>query len=336
MTRDSKHNPPPAAELAALGEHCGLYEREAEPYLLAGADRLRFLNAYITCDTKELPPGTGRYGFFTSAKGRVLADCTVCALEEALLLELPVGRGEAIAQHLTKYILVDRVTLEAAPHRGLGLAGPEAPAVLRRWLGEELELEPYANRTVEAGGRSVVVVRGPDLASGPTSVPTFTLWTPDTAELRQELLALEEPPVPVGREARETLRIVAGRPRFGVDFDGEHFPKETGLEDEAVSYTKGCYLGQEVVARIHYRGGVRRRLCGLRFTGTVDPEALVGREVLFEEREVGTLTSAAALHDGVFGLAILHERAAAGAEVTLAGEPGPSARVEESPFGGEG
>jgi folate-binding protein YgfZ len=324
-----QETPSPESELAALEKHCGLYEREAEPYLLAGADRLRFLNAYITCDTKELAPGDGCYGFFTSPKGRVLADCTVSALEEALLLELPPGQGEAIAQHLSKYILVDRVTVEAASHRGLGLAGPGAAATLRRWLGEELELEPYGNRTVQAGGRSVVVVRGPDIG-----VPTFTLWTAtDAVGLRQELLSLDEPPVPVGRKALEALRIAAGRPRFGVDFDGEHFPKETGLEDEAVSYTKGCYLGQEVVARIHYRGGVRRRLCGLRFQEATAPEDLVGQEVLFEERGVGTLTSATRADGGVFGLSILHERAAAGAQVSVAGS---TAWVEEPPFGAEG
>ena len=298
---------------------------------MTGADRQRFLNAYITCDTKELPSGQSPYGFFTSAKGRILADCTVNALDEALLLELPQGQGEAIAAHLTKYIIVDRVTVEATPHKSLVLAGPEAPAVLQRWLGEPLELEPRQNRSVDVGGRSVVVVRGPDW----TEIPTFTLWATEAETLRDELLALEGPPVSVGEEAWEALRIAAGRPRFGVDFDGNNFPKETGLEEEAVSYTKGCYLGQEVVARIHYRGGVRRRLCGLHFAEPATPESLAGREVLFEERGVGTLTSAVDLDDGAFGLAILHERVTVGSEVILAGEPAVTARVSEPPFGEE-
>ncbi len=309
---------------------------------MIGPDRHRFLNAYVTCEVKGLAAGQGTYGFFTSAQGRILADVVVLAHADRFWLELPPGRLEPIAEHLRKYLIADRV--EMRPLAGvlpLTLAGPGAAAGLGLAGAEiapgfELPREPWAHARVVVSGVEVAVQRTERLG-----VPALTLWVPaaQVEPLRERLLtgpALDGSrelvrPVPVGREALEVVRTEAGLPRFGQDFGPQNFPQETGATEAAVSFTKGCYLGQEVVARIHYRGGVQKTLCGLVFDGPAVPEP--GTALLFEGREagiVGTAVHSLAL-DRPIGLAILHRRAAApGSRLELAG--GGPAEVRALPL----
>jgi folate-binding protein YgfZ len=189
------------------------------------------------------------------------------------------------------------------------------------------------------------VVSGVEVAVQRTErlgVPALTLWVPSAQvePLRERLLTVaagdgggdHERPVAVSREALEVVRTEAGLPRFGQDFGPQNFPQETAAT-EAVSFTKGCYLGQEVVARIHYRGGVQKTLCGLVFDGPAVPEP--GTALLFEGREagiVGTAVHSLALARPI-GLAILHRRAAApGSRLELGG--GGSAAVRALPLVG--
>jgi len=318
----------PAAEYHALRHACGLFDRAAAGRLeMRGEDRLRFLNAQLTCDVKSLVPGAGRYGFFTSVKGRVLADATVLALDDRLWLELPAGRAGAIREHLQKYVIVDRVVIEPlAEVLPLGLVGPAAGELLAPLAPAG---ETWAHAAGELAGGAVRAVR-----EGRFGVPAFSLWVPAPAAAEVFDVLLQRGAAagvrPVGWRALEVLRVEEGRPRWGRDFGSDHFPQETGLEEEAVSYAKGCYLGQEVVARIHYRGGVNRHLRGLLFApGTGDP---LGRELRLDGRAVGTVTSAAAspLLDRSLGLAIVHRRAVPGTVVEVAG--GGSAEVVELPF----
>ena len=228
-----------------LREGCGIVDLSAADRLeLTGKDRQRFLNAYTTCDIKALAPGSGAYGFFTSPQGRILSDVTVLALEDRLWLELPPGQAGPISDHLRKYILADRVQIrpleDAVP---LAIAGPGAEAVLGA---------PRRRR-------------GHGAAAGEDGRARLTLWVALTPDVLAERLAADWR-APGRAEALEILRVEAGIPRFGQDFGPDNFPQETGIE-EAVSFTKGCYLGQEVVARIHYRGGVQKGLRGLVFDG---------------------------------------------------------------------
>jgi folate-binding protein YgfZ len=134
---------------------------------------------------------------------------------------------------------------------------------------------------------------------------------------------------PVGFAALETRRVEAGVPRYGRDFGADHFPQETGLEEQAVSYTKGCYLGQEVIARIHYRGQANRVMRGLRLPGGPLAD---GTEVAFEDRPLGTLSSAvdSPALGGAVALAVLHRRGAEpGTRVRV---PGGEAEVVSLPF----
>lgn len=292
---------------------------------MTGEDRARFLNGRITCDVKPLAPGQGAYGFITSAKGRVLADLTVLALPDRFWLVLPPGTGAETRAQFEKFILADRV--EIRPLEGwqpIGLLGPTTPQALAG-IGS-LPETPFSHGEGVLAGHSVRLVRERDLGA-----PTFTLWLPEAAADGLIAELLERGLIEVGFEAWETVRIEAGQPRFGADFGPDCFPQETGLEALAVNYTKGCYLGQEVVARIHYRGGVQRGLRGLLFSP--DATAEPGRALLREGREVGKIGSVAhsPRADRRIGLAILHQRAGtAGATVEVEG--GGYAELVDLPF----
>lgn len=325
MTIPAVKSLPLADEYRALRNGCGLLDRsEAVGRLeLVGADRQRFLNAYVTCDVKALAPGQGVYGFFTNPQGRILSDAVVLAHEDRLWLEVAPGRERMLADHLKKYILADRVEVRTLDDMvPFSLIGPRAGEALS---GIELPPGIWQHARVMVRGTEVTLVR-----SGRLGAEAFTLWVSASiaSHLAEDLLAGPEVK-PVRLEAWDVLRTEAGIPRFGLDFGEENFPQETGAE-EAVSYTKGCYLGQEVVARIHYRGGVQKILRGLVFdAGAIPPH---GTPLLFEGREagiVGTALGSLALGHPI-GLAILHRRAA---------EPGTHldfesghAEVRELPF----
>jgi folate-binding protein YgfZ len=320
------------AQVRALREGCGLLDRASVGVLdLTGADRQRFLHGLVTCEVKGLAPGAGAYGFFTSVKGRVLADVVVLALADRLRLELPPGGEDEIAAHLGKYRIADRVEWAAPAAVPLTLAGPRAAEALAAAGAPEPPAEPWGSVGATVAGAAVVLVR-----QGQLGVDAVTLWVgaAEAAALSAALLAAGEPYglAPVGVEAAEVVRVEAGVPRFGRDYGPDHFPQETGVEG-AVSYTKGCYLGQEVVARIHYRGGVHRALRGLALAdlpGGGPPPT--GAPLLHEGRPAGAVGSAVrSPAHGPIGLAILHLRAAAPG-TALEIEGGGRAEVRELPF----
>jgi folate-binding protein YgfZ len=292
---------------------------------LRGADRRRFLHGLVSCDVKGLEAGKSVYGFVTTVQGRILAEVVVLAREQSLLVELPAGSGAAVAQHLGKYLIADDVTVEARP---------DLQAVTL--FGSEAELELGA-ATLAPGAWTVepaTLFEIPVLADRRPvwGMAALTLWVApgEAAAFFQRLLQAGRCVGlrPVGIEALETRRVELGVPRFGRDFgpptaaDPGHFPQETGLDEQAVSYTKGCYIGQEVIARIHYRGQVNRVLRGLRLQAEADAAALRdGAEVRLEGRPLGALSSPvrSPAFGGPIALAILHRRGA---------EPGTRVEVE--------
>ena len=304
----------------------GVGARDARALLeVTGADRVRFLHGYLTCDVKGLAVGRVVYGFFTARDGKLLADAWVGALGEALVLSLPAARAEAIVEHLSRYVLTDRVAFRRCDElAALHLLGPAAGALLLACGLAAPERDGI--ETLARGAGSWIVLRR-DLGA----VAGFELWI-DAGERETAAATLAAGgAAPVEPGSFETLRVEEGVPRFGVDFDVEHFPQETGLEEQAVSYSKGCYLGQEVVARIHYRGGVQRELHALCFPG---PPPEPGTAVLHDGREAGRVTSVArSLRYGAIGLAVLHRRVGEPpGELTLAG--GGVARLVMRPFAG--
>lgn len=312
-------------EYRTLREAAGRVALPAPDVLaLVGPDRLRFLNGLVTNEVKSLLPGQGRYGLFTQQKGRILAEVRLLARDgERLWLVLPPGAGPAIAAHLARYKVADRVEVEVVDGiTAWALVGPRAAAVLAT-AGLGAPHAPLAHVATELDGSTVVVVREEDLGG---EVARFLVLSTIRDAVGERLLAAGARAV--GHDAWEALRIEEGRPAAGVDFGEDCFPQEAGLE-AAVSFTKGCYLGQEVVARIHYRGGVQRRLRGLLFGGGPTPAR--GAAVLHDGRQVGLLTSVARSPrlERAIGLAILHQKAEPGVDVTVGGEP---ANVVELPF----
>ncbi|MFP3940849.1 MAG: YgfZ/GcvT domain-containing protein [Thermoanaerobaculia bacterium] len=301
---------PLAEEVEALHSACGLVDRSWVDRLeISGADRQRFLGGMVTCQVRDLGEGGGAYGFVTTRKGGVLADFALLELGDRFVLELQPGRGRAVAEHLTRYVLADRVEVRPLPDLlPLTLVGPAARDLVRELVEDGL---PEAAEARWGHGAVTVAGRPVRLAARPLlGEEGWTLWT-DAADARpvaQAVLA-RAPAVPVGFDALDTVRIEAGVPWWGRDYDESNLPQETGLE-EALNFTKGCYLGQEVVARIHYRGGVNRGVRFLQFDGDEPPPE--GTELFLEGRRVGRVGSVAvsAVLEGPVGLALLHKRAA--------------------------
>lgn len=316
-------------EYQALRTGCAWVDRSWSSGLkLEGPDRARFLNGLITCDVKGLEVGQSAYGFFTDPQGKVLSDVTVLVHEDRLWLEVEAWRSTFLIEHMQKYIVADRVEIatltEVVP---AVVAGPQAADLLRE-VGVDLGSDDEGNhRRVHLWDQDVCLARGRRWG-----VPVFTLWVPTTGAVEWwgELLNVGRGLglTPVGRQATEIVRVEEGVAAYGVDFDANNFPQETGLEELAVSYTKGCYLGQEVVARIHYRGKVNHRLRGL----VIETAIGAGVPLYSDEAEVGRATSVvSSLLLGDVGLAILHRK---GAEpgTQLSSADGGRARVVELPF----
>lgn len=311
---------PVAEEVEALHTACALVDRSWLDRLeITGADRGRFLNGMVTCEVRDLEEGGGAYGFVTSRKGGVLADFALLELGDRYLLELQPGRGPATAEHLGKYVLADRVEIRPAPEPlPLTLVGPAGREVLRELLEDGF---PEAVEARWGHGEVVIAGRSVRLAARPLlGEEAWTLWTAagDARAVAEAVLA-SPPAVPAGFDALDTVRIEAGVPCWGRDYDESNLPQETGIE-EALNFTKGCYLGQEVVARIHYRGGVNRGVRFLQFDGDEPPEA--GTELSLDGRSVGRVGSVAvsAVLEGPVGLALLHKRGAeTGTRLEVAG-----------------
>src|SRR4029079_15469044 len=205
------------------------------------------------------------YGFFPDPKGGILSDAVVLAHEDRIWLQLPPGQEDAMAAHLRKYILADRVEVRPLEDMlPLSLLGPPAAEA----LGTELPpAGDWRHVRARVHGTEVALQRTARLGA-----EAFTLWVSASIAGALTETLLEIPGVvPAGFEALEVLRAEAGIPRYGRDFGSENFPQETGAED-GVIYAKGFYRGQEVVRRIHYRGGVQKILRGLDFGTGPAPE----------------------------------------------------------------
>lgn len=312
------HYGDPATELAELEDGCALWDGSAASRLeLLGEDRQRFLNGMVTADVKQLASGESCYGLFTTVKGRVLADATILVFDDRLWIRLPPSTGAGIREHLQKFVVADRVEiLPLSDMVPLNILGPGAEERLSAWAaGGELPAAPGEHRRVRILGSEVCL-----LDESRSGLPAFSIWI--SASLVKpfvaELLKRADAPMLVGWEPMEASRISRGIPRFGPDFGPDTFPQEAGL-DHGISYEKGCYLGQEVIARIHYRGGVQRTIRALRMESGVVPE--IGETVIFDGREAGQITSRVGTEslDRSTVLAMLALRASEeGAEVSVA------------------
>jgi folate-binding protein YgfZ len=312
-------------ELEALHTGCALVDQsDAGRLELLGADRQRFLNGLLTVDVAALGEGQGAHGFATDGRGRILADVTLLAHADRLWLEAPAGREGTLAEHLLRYRVADRV--EVLPMEDLlplTLVGAGLEAAL---AGAGFEPPARAQRGL-AHGRATWFGSEVHVAwSDRLGAPALEVWMSSSiAGLVADELLERLGATPVGDDACEVLRLEAKVPRFGVDFDDTNLPGEVGTAG-AVDWKKGCYLGQEIVARMHYRGQPARVLRRLRLEGESLPAP--GAAVILEERPAGAVTSVArSPREGVLALAMVQRRAGDAGTTVLVEGAGP-AQVE--------
>jgi folate-binding protein YgfZ len=286
-----------------------------ELLIVAGRDRERLLHGLTTGEVRKLAPGGVTHGFFTTSQGRILADYRLVAREASFWLLLPQGTSKSVAAQIEKYKLASEVEIRSLPETAVfEILGEPSVALRESASGGEVVLIP------DPAARAP---RGYCLPADSGALEAVESWL-GAAEARGHLRRASE-------ADRELVRIEAGELRFGIDFGPENFPQETGRES-AVSYTKGCFLGQEVVARIHYRGGVQKRPVGVRFDSDAPPPA--GAELRLDGRAVGRATSVAdsPVH-GAIGLGIVHQRGAeTGTRLEVEGAAGGFATVVALPF----
>lgn len=276
----------------AVREYAGLVNRDSKGLIqVTGPDRLSFLHALLSNDVTGLPVDGFCHAALLTARGRLLADLWVYHLADFVLIEAERSRIPTLLEALERYIIMDDVKLEDISDQWgqSSLQGPLSGKLIEGWLGVAPSDEQLLQR-FEVSGISGLIARRPGLAD-----LGFELFVPrmDRAALEQQIkdeakrrgMEIEE----IGEEAEECLRLEQGIPRFGVDMDETTIPLEVGLTD-AISYSKGCYVGQEVVAKATHVGGVPRLLSRLRIESSEIPP--VGAPILdSEDREVGRVTS---------------------------------------------
>jgi folate-binding protein YgfZ len=295
-----------------LTHSAGLVDRsDRGKLLLTGAEAAEYLQGQVTNDVESLAPGEGCYATLLTHKGKVVADMRILRGPEWLLIDTEPHARAALARNVEMYSIGRDVQVadQTADRAILSLVGPASR--------EHVDVQPPADREhawVEgAHGIYVTTDLGVDVIC-------------PAADADAARSALGAPPVSL--EAAECVRIEAGRPRLGYDFGADTIPQEAGLNERAVSFTKGCYVGQETVARLHYKGKPNRHLRGLKLS---EPGQR-GEVVMVGERQVGELGSTAVspVH-GPIALALIRREAAPGAEVDV-GEDRRKALVVELPF----
>jgi folate-binding protein YgfZ len=309
-----------SAEQRALREGCALLDRSERGKLaFSEPDAKAFLQGQVTNDVEALTPGTGCYAAVLTPKGKMLGDLRILDAGDELLLDTERSALQAVFNALHRALIgYDAQLHKRTLQRGLvSLIGPRARAVAG---AEEAELgdDEHANAAADVQGIPVRLVAtdrgGVDLLC-------------ETERTQALIAALRARGAePVSEAAAECLRIERGRPRYGAELDETTIPQEAGLNERAVSFTKGCYPGQETVARLHYRGKPNRHLRGLRLSEPVP----AGTPLTLDGRAVGTLASVAVspVH-GPIGLALVRREAAPGA-LAMAGAA--QAEVVELPF----
>ena len=317
----------PAAEYAALREGAALVDLGFRTLVRAtGADRVTFLQGMLTNDVASLVPGRGCPALLLTIQGRVTADVRVAMLGDAVLLDVDVRAAAAFVDALEKLIIADEVEL-GAPPEPVALVGLDGPAAEELLGAPAASLGDHAHVVVRVGGVEVRAQRASAVRGR-----GFVLHVPAAAAPAVWDTLAGAGARPCGMDALEGRRVEVGVPRIGVDMDGSTLALEVPVED-AISATKGCYLGQEVIARGTARGHVNRRLVALVLDGQ---DATPGAPLVHEEKEVGRLTSVAhafgAGTTAALGF-VRREHWAPGTLLTVQhGEQRTAARVSEAPL----
>ena len=329
------------SELETMAAHVGLVDRSDRVRLeITGPDRGKFLHNLTTNEIKRMAVGRGCEAFVTSLQGKTIGYMVILAADDRIIVRADSGGAELALPHFRKYGVFDDVSIDdvSSSTFELHLFGPEAIELARRAAGSLPEDFEFAHIVAEIEGNRVRLVReSPALPRGVTVIGELAA----AASVKERLLELGRDLglIEADADSFDVLRIEAGTPVFGKEVTDKNLPQEFGRDDRAISFVKGCYLGQETVARIDALGHVNQVLKGLCFEpGSPLPEP--GSVLEHEGKRVGVITSAAfsPVRDAFVGLGMIrttHSQAGGRLSVQSAqGEGLGEAIVQDLPFAG--
>jgi folate-binding protein YgfZ len=315
------------SEFQALVADAGVYDLGWRAKIsVSGGDRTRWLNGMITNNVRDLAEGHGLYAFLLNPQGRILADLYAYNRGSSLLVDTDQSQVRKVLESFDHYIIMDDVEVALNEKlTAIGIAGPKAREVLRAAGVETPELEQLQYHDSTWGNIQLTIVRG----DNPT-VESYELWlAPADVKSVWDTL-VKTGTKPVGTAALELLRIASGIPRYGQDIREKDLPQETG-QQRALHFTKGCYIGQEIVERIRSRANVHRSFTGFEIRG---PLPALGSKIQADGKDVGEITSAASLPvaggENAVALGYLRREAALPGKQLQTG--GATATVADLPF----
>ena len=302
----------PSGEERALTEGAGMVDRcAAGAVLVTGPDALSYLHSLLSQDIADLADGEGAHALLLQPQGKLDADLRILRVGDECWLDCEVGRGEALAASLRRFKI--RVKAEVEDRTGswgcLSLRGPQAPGVVEAAAGVALPAAAHAHVAWPGTGLRLVRAGWPGGWAGADVVGPVKDLAPAWAALTSAGA------VPAGLSAYEAARVAAGVPRQGIDTNERTIPQEAFLELDAVSFTKGCFLGQELVCRIDTRGHVNRLLRAVRLADDTIPPA--GAGIVVGDKEVGALTTVARSQSGTVALGYVRREVEVPADVVL-------------------
>lgn len=277
------------AEFGALISGCGVYDLNSRGRIaVTGSDRVRWLNGMVTNNIRDLPTGRGVYAFLLNPQGRILGDMHAYNLGESLAVETDTAQLPKILETFDRYIIMDDVKVAdiSGSASAIGIAGPKTRSILNTAGFVLPPLQPLQLSTGQWQAKEVSVIRGDN-----PKIETYELWL--SSENAKALLGVltKAGATHISSDALEWLRIASGIPRYGTDIREKDLPQET-KQERALNFSKGCYIGQEIVERIRSRGAVHRQFTGFAIDGLLlEP----GAELHLEGKKVGEITSVASL-----------------------------------------
>lgn len=276
-----------AAEFRALLQGCGLYDMSWQAKLvLGGEDRVRWLNGMVTNNVRDLVVGHGVYNFLLTAQGRIVADLVAYNRGDHILVTSDRSQIAAITEMFDRYIIMDDVEVADISDKlsAVGVAGPQAPVTLKQAGIDVSQLAP--GQVVDLVWQNI----GITVACGThPNFDAYEIWfAAENAAVVWDSLT-QHGAIPVGCEAIEWYRITRGVPRYGVDLSQRDLPQETE-QKHALNFTKGCYIGQEIVERIRARAILHRTFTGFLVEGN-PPQ--IGAKIKDGDKNIGEITSAA-------------------------------------------
>src|SRR3954467_15854840 len=284
----------PHAEFEALRSGCGVYDLGYRAKIfLTGEDRVRWLNGMVTNNVRDLASGQGVYAFLLNPQGKILGDLYAYNRGEAIVVDTDRSQLEKILATFDHYIIMDDVEVTNASEQltALGIAGPKSREVLTAsgiQIPETTPLQIFeAQCSCDCECVRCTAVRGEDARH-----ENYELWLPPGDVRKTWDVPVAPRGTAGGSEALELHRIVSGVPLYGVDIRERDLPQETD-QDRALNFSKGCYVGQEIVERIRSRGAVHRKFSG--FVAEGSHAIAAGTKIIAGEKEVGEVTSAASL-----------------------------------------